>query len=134
MLVGETVVLLGLLRCLLLESVKVTPLSLRGLELRLELAHTLAELLGLTSGLRALGRLGREGVQLLLGVDKVKEDIEDTREDEREEESRAGEVDWISVAIPGGEQMMQVPSSSQLVIAQSACPAIRGLRGRQRDA
>lgn len=93
MLVGETVVLGRLLVCLLLEGVKVTALGVRGLELGLELANTLAELLGLAGCRGALGSLGGEGVELLLSVDEVEEDVEDARDAEREEERRAGQVD-----------------------------------------
>lgn len=93
-LVGEAVVLGRLLGRLLLEGVEVAALALGGVELALELADALAELLALAGGRAALGGLGREGVELLLGVDEVEEDVEDARENEREEERGAREVDW----------------------------------------
>lgn len=67
--------------------------ALDRLKLSLEELDLLAQLGVLASRSRARRRAALERHELLLGLDKVEEDVEDAAEDEREEERRAGQVD-----------------------------------------
>jgi len=60
--------------------------------LGLELPDALPELLGLAGVAALLGDLGLERGVVLLDMDEVEDDVEHAREDQREEERRAGEV------------------------------------------
>ena len=61
--------------------------------LSLELLDPFPQLGSLTASTALLGRLALQSRELLLDVDKVEDDVEYSGQQQREEKSRAGEID-----------------------------------------
>lgn len=77
------------------ELTKISTLRLGGRQLSLQFPDSLSQLFALTGRSTLLGNLGLKGGVVLLNVDKVEHDVEDSREDERKEKGSSGQVYWV---------------------------------------
>lgn len=92
MLIRQPVVLLILLIRLFLQRIKVPPLFLTRIDLRLQLCNAFTHLFGLAVSPGLLGRLLLQRGKSLLDVDEVEDDIEYSGEKEGEEECGSGQI------------------------------------------